>query len=79
MQVKSAYRVGKNGGYSIRAHGHSGRAYRASEIDALVAYVVPENAWYLFPVSVARRLKSLKLFPVSLGRYIDIYLFFLLL
>ena len=65
VQVKSAYRVGKNGSYSFRAYGHSGRAYRACEIDALVAYVVPEDAWYLFPVSVARRVKSLKLFPVS--------------
>ena len=65
VQVKSAYRAGKNGGYSFRAHGHSGRAYRASEIDALVAYVVPEDAWYVFPVKVARRLRSLKLFPGS--------------
>jgi PD-(D/E)XK nuclease superfamily protein len=65
VQVKSAHRVGKDGGYSFRAHGHSLSVYRASEIDALVAYVVPENAWYVFPVWLFRRRRSMKLFPGS--------------
>ena len=68
VQVKSAYREGKDGGYSLRTHGHSGRAYRVSEIDALVGYVAPERAWYVLPVEVVRRLRSLKLYPGSRGR-----------
>jgi hypothetical protein len=65
VQVKSAHRAGANGSYSIRTHGHSGRSYEASEIDALAAWVAPEDAWYLFPVRVVRRLRTMKLFPAS--------------
>jgi PD-(D/E)XK endonuclease len=65
MQVKSAYRAGKSGSYSLNAHGHEYKAYRENEIDALAAYVVPENAWYLLPVRVVKKLRSLKLFPGS--------------
>ena len=65
VQVKSAHRPGEDGSYSFRAHGHS---LRADEIDALVAYVVPENAWYVFPVKVVRLLRSLKLFTGSRKR-----------
>ena len=35
------------------------------DIDALVAYVAPENAWYVLPVRVVRRLRALKLFTGS--------------
>ena len=63
VQVKSAHCVGEDGGYSFRTHDHWMRAYRADEIDALVAYVVPETAWYVFPVKVFQRLRTLKLFP----------------
>ncbi|HXM63756.1 MAG TPA: hypothetical protein VN950_23045 [Terriglobales bacterium] len=46
--MKSAHCVGEDGTYSIRAHGHDMKAYRADQIDVLVAYVVPENVWYVF-------------------------------
>lgn len=62
VQVKSAHVAGQDGCYSFRAHDHAGRAYGEDEIDALVAYVVPEDAWYVFPVKAIRRMKSLKLF-----------------
>ena len=65
MQVKSAHRAGEDGCYSFRVHGHAQRAYGPEEIDVLVAYVVPENAWYVFPVSVVQKLRSLKLFSGS--------------
>jgi hypothetical protein len=70
VQVKSAHRVSANGGggYHVRAHGHQRRSYRANEIDLLVAYVVPEQAWYLFPVEEFRKYKSMKLFPGSRRR-----------
>ena len=65
VQVKSAHRVGEDGTYSFRAHGSSMAAYGADEIDVLVAYVVPENVWYVFPVRELGGLRSLKLFPGS--------------
>ena len=45
VQVKSAHRAGLHGGYTFHAHGDSLRAYNASEIDVLVAYVVGLDAW----------------------------------
>jgi len=65
VQVKSAHRAGKDGGYSFHAHGHSLQAYDRDEIDILVAYVVPVDAWYVFPVEVVQGVRSLKLFPGS--------------
>ena len=35
------------------------------EIDALVAYVAPEKAWYVFPAAVFGKVRSLKLYPAS--------------
>jgi hypothetical protein len=66
VQVKSAHRVSasKGGGYHVRACSHRRRAYRASEIDMLVAYVVPLDAWYIFPPPAFVRMKSVRLFPV---------------
>jgi hypothetical protein len=65
VQVKSAHRVSANagGGYHVRAHGHRRKSYRASEIDLLVAYVVPEDAWYVFPPGAFQKMKSMRLFP----------------
>lgn len=68
VQVKSAHRLGVDGGYSFRMHGHSAEAYREDEVDTLVAYVVPEDAWYIFPVRALGGLRSVKLYPGSQGR-----------
>ena len=63
VQVKAAFRRGKQGGYSLRTYRSSMECYTAKEIDALAGYVAPEEAWYLFPVRVVGRVRSLKLFP----------------
>lgn len=68
VQVKSAHRADKYGGYTFHAHGNTSRVYSATEIDLLVAYVVPAEAWYLFPVEEFRKYKSMKLFPASRRR-----------
>jgi hypothetical protein len=34
-----------------------------SEIDLRVAYIVPEDIWYVFPPSAFKNMKSLRLFP----------------
>jgi hypothetical protein len=69
VQVKSAYRAGEYGGYTFHAHGNENKkVYCLKDIDVLVAYIVPEDLWYVVPVSVFRRIKSMKLFPVSRRR-----------
>jgi hypothetical protein len=65
VQVKSAHVVGKDGTCSFRAHDGELRSYSAEDIDALVAYAKPAEAWYVFPVRVVEGLKSLKLYPGS--------------
>jgi len=37
--------------------------YTAAEIDVLVGYVVPEDAWYVIPVGAFSPRKSLRLYP----------------
>jgi hypothetical protein len=60
--------VGADGGCSFRAHDHGQRSYTAEDIDALVAYARPMNAWYVMPVRVVEELKSLMLYPESRKR-----------
>jgi PD-(D/E)XK endonuclease len=67
VQVKSAHVVGADGGCSFRAHDHEQKSYTAEDIDALVAYARPMNAWYVMPVRVVEELKSLMLYPESRG------------
>jgi hypothetical protein len=66
VQVKSAHRVSasKGGGYHVRACSHNRRSYTAKDIDVLVAYVRPLDAWYLFPPRAFVKMKSMRLFPV---------------
>ena len=69
VQVKSAHRASAEGGYTIHAHGNDGRRpYTKDEIDVLVAYVVPENAWYVVPIEAFQGFSSMKLFPSSKRR-----------
>ena len=61
VQVKSAHTIGADGGCSFRAHDHNQKSYTSEDIDALVAYARPMNAWYVMPVRVVEELKSLML------------------
>lgn len=66
VQVKSAARSNKYGGFMICAHGsRRKKSYSLKEIDALVAYIVPEDLWYVLPVGLFRKVKSLRLYPKS--------------
>jgi PD-(D/E)XK endonuclease len=65
VQVKSAHTIGADGGCSFRAHDHNQKSYTSEDIDALVAYARPMNAWYVMPVRVVAELKSLMLYPES--------------
>jgi len=66
VQVKSASRANKYGGYMFCAHGsRRKKSYSLKEIDVLVAYIVPEDLWYVLPVRLFRKAKSLRLYPKS--------------
>jgi hypothetical protein len=70
VQVKSAHRVCAqySGGYHIRACPRGRVSYRDDEIDFLVAYIVPEDIWYVFPPSAFKTMKSMRLFPYRGGK-----------
>lgn len=69
VQVKSAYRGSKDGGYTVHACGNQNlRPYTPAEVDVIVAYVVPENAWYVIPIAAFTTIHSMKLFPASRRR-----------
>jgi hypothetical protein len=69
VQVKSAYRAGEYGGYTFHAYGNEHKkAYSSKDIDVLVAYIVPEDLWYVLPITVFRGIKGMKLFPSSRRR-----------
>ena len=50
VQVKSS-RHSDGSRYIVKLKGAA--AYTAKEIDFIVAYIVPENLWYVIPISVA--------------------------
>jgi hypothetical protein len=67
VQVKSAHRICATsaGGYHFRAQPNRRRLYRPVEIDLLVAYVVPEDVWYIFPPRAFKNMNAMRLFPSS--------------
>ncbi len=62
VQVKSTAVKTATGLYCVNARRHS-RAYRRTEIDFIAAWVIPEDAWYIIPISAIRGAKALTLFP----------------
>jgi hypothetical protein len=68
VQVKSAHCDGKNG-YSFHACGNvQSRTYTAADIDFFVAYIVPEDVWYVVPIAVFSAIRAVKFFPSSKRR-----------
>jgi hypothetical protein len=68
VQVKSSHRAGKYGEYHFRMSDNSFQTYEENEIDALVCYVAPMDAWYVFPPEVFRGRRSLTFFGGSVRR-----------
>ncbi len=64
VQVKS---VGKlNGAGLYRVHACNGRKrvpFREDEIEAIVAYVIPEDAWYVIPIKALKGVDAFWLAP----------------
>jgi PD-(D/E)XK endonuclease len=70
VQVKSTWGVGGRG-YQVNAHRKSGRqqiAYTSKEIDVLVAYIVPQAAWYVIPAEAVQGITILYLYPCGACR-----------
>jgi hypothetical protein len=68
VQVKSAHTSALNG-YAFHACGNvQSRTYTAQDIDFLVGYVVPDDAWDVLPIELFRTIGSVKAFPSSKRR-----------
>jgi hypothetical protein len=62
VQVKSATLYAENR-YRVKTTGASGRVYTSKEIDFFVAYIVPENIWYIIPIQAIGRRKGVRFYP----------------
>jgi hypothetical protein len=58
--------------YRISTTGSLKTTYSSDDIDFLVAYIFPEDTWYIFPASVVAKRKSLCVIPRSRSRF-EIY------
>jgi hypothetical protein len=66
VQIKSV--LGKSlarGHFRIQTVSVPGRMYNREEIDFLVAYIFPEDLWYVFPAHVVEQKKTLCVKPGS--------------
>lgn len=60
VQVKSVWGIAPSRNhYRVRSSSRFDVMYTAEEIDFLVAYVFPEDSWYVFPVSIIENRKIL--------------------
>lgn len=73
VQVKSAYVRYRSGYQTSLIGGTRRRAYTAADIDFLVAYAVPEDAWYVVPVEVFKRVGQIRFYPGSKKSRYEIY------
>lgn len=49
--------------YEIHARRNSGRPYQVSDFDFLAVYIIPEDLWYIVPVSVAVHWRTMRVIP----------------
>jgi hypothetical protein len=64
VQVKSATAYGESR-YRVKTAGASGVPYTTAEIDFFVAYIVPEDIWYIIPIAAIGRRKGVRFYPNS--------------
>ncbi len=67
VQVKSTQRRGSRG-YSVTVASCELAAYDETQIDFLVAYLVPEDVWYVIPVKMLKGRNSLTFCPRGRGK-----------
>ena len=61
VQVKSTQRYAE-GRYRVKAAGWKD-SYALGEIDFLVAYIIPEDLWYVVPIAAFASRKGLRFYP----------------
>jgi hypothetical protein len=61
IQVKSTVRF-VDSHYTVKCRGNN-RRYATGEIDFLAVYIVPEDLWYVVPISIAEQHPQLYFFP----------------
>ena len=61
VQVKSTQRYAESR-YRVKASGWKA-TYTGDKIDFLVAYIIPENLWYVVPVAAFASRKGLRFYP----------------
>ena len=49
--------------YSIHSRRSCGKPYLISDYDYLAMYIIPEDLWYIIPVAVAVRRRSMRVIP----------------
>jgi hypothetical protein len=66
VQIKSVWaKYPSRTHYRFKTTGASNVPYSAEEIDFLVAYIFPEDAWYVFPVALVEKRKLICITPGS--------------
>ena len=66
IQVKSVKsKAPQRKHYRVMTRNWLGLPYNPDEIDFLVAYIFPEDAWYVFPVQVVENRKTLYINPAA--------------
>jgi hypothetical protein len=68
VQVKSAHSSSVHG-YTFHGCGNlRTKRYTPRDIDLIVGYVVPADAWYVIPIAVFANITAVKVFPSSKRR-----------
>jgi hypothetical protein len=69
VQLKCSEVLRPFGGYDIQpmygVYGKSRRVYTADDIDVLIAYITPVDAWYVLPIELIYGRKSLRFYPTG--------------
>ncbi len=67
VQIKSN-RGRPEGGFWVKVSGYKRVAYTPNDIDFLIAYLVPEDLWYIIPVAELKGLGTLLFYPHGRGK-----------
>lgn len=74
VQIKSVWaKYPTRTHYRLKTTGSSNVPYSAEEIDFLVAYIFPEDAWYVFPVTLVENRKVICITPGSKRSRLNLY------
>ena len=74
VQIKSVWSMMRaRTHYRVKTTGNRHSNYTRDEIDFLVAYIFPENSWYVFPVAQVENRKNVYISPGSKRSCFELY------